>query len=76
MSKMIQLRDVPDDVHRRLKARAANAGLSLSDFLKREVRKVAERPTDEEMRARLASLPRHKLSPSPTQILREERDRR
>ena len=53
MSKMIQLRDVPESLHRRLKARAALAGLSLSDFLVREARKVAERPTVDEMRARL-----------------------
>ncbi|HWA92006.1 MAG TPA: hypothetical protein VG889_18340 [Rhizomicrobium sp.] len=76
MSKMIQLRNVPDEVHRKLKARAAANGMSLSDFLTREVRKVADRPTEEEMRKRLAALPRHELDPSPTQVLREERDRR
>jgi antitoxin FitA len=53
MSKMIQLRHVPDSLHRQLKARAALAGLSLSDFLVREVRKIAEQPTPEEMLQRL-----------------------
>ena len=45
MAKMIQLRNVPDALHRTLKARAALAGMSLSDFLVREIRKSAERPT-------------------------------
>ena len=40
MSKMIQLRNVPDSLHRQLKARAALAGMALSDFLIREVRKT------------------------------------
>ncbi|MFZ1104581.1 MAG: hypothetical protein WAN86_17320 [Hyphomicrobiaceae bacterium] len=55
MSTMIQIRNVPDDLHRRLKARAAMAGMSLSDYLLKEIREVAERPTLEEIRARLAS---------------------
>ena len=76
MSKMIQLRNVPDALHRRLKAKAAMEGLSLSDFLTREARKIAVRPTDDEIRRRLESLPVRRLSPSPTDIIREERDRR
>jgi len=55
MSTMIQLRHVPDDLHRKLKARAANAGTSLSDYLLRQIRDIAERPTIAELRARLAS---------------------
>jgi plasmid stability protein len=55
MSKMIQLRNVPDDLHRKLKARAALSGLSLSDYLLQEVRRVAERPTVAELRSRLAT---------------------
>jgi antitoxin FitA len=54
MSKMIQIRNVPDALHRRLKARAALEGKSLSDYLLAEIREIAERPTVEEMRARLA----------------------
>jgi plasmid stability protein len=53
MSKMIQIRNVPDRVHRTLKARAAEAGVSLSDYLLAELRDVASRPTPEEMRERL-----------------------
>ena len=44
MSKMIQIRNVPEDVHSVLKARAAREGMSLSDFLKRELEQVAARP--------------------------------
>jgi len=73
---MVQIRNMPDDIHRTLKSRAALAGMSLSDYLLLEVKKVAEMPTMEEMRERLARLPPATLSRSPTEILREERDRR
>ena len=53
MSKMIQLRNVPDGLHRTLKARAAMAGMSLSDYLLAEIRDVAERPTMAELRERM-----------------------
>jgi antitoxin FitA len=53
MSKMIQLRNVPDALHRRLKARAAMAGMSLSDYLLVEIKEIAERPTLAELRERL-----------------------
>ena len=76
MSKMIQMRNVPDDLHRKLKARAASAGLSLSDFLTREARRMVETVSDDEIRRRLASRPVQHLSASPTQIIREERDSR
>ncbi len=45
MSKMIQIRDVPDQVHSTLKARAAREGMSLSDYIKRELERAAQRPT-------------------------------
>lgn len=53
MSKMIQLRNVPDALHRSLKARAALAGMSLSDYLLAEIKEVAERPTLAELKERL-----------------------
>lgn len=53
MSKMIQLRNVPEALHRALKARAAIAGMSLSDYLLAEIKEVAERPTLAELRDRL-----------------------
>lgn len=75
MSKMIQLRNVPDALHRKLKARAATEGLSLSDYLTREAQKIVERPTNAEIIARLAAMPIRHLKPSPAEIIREERDR-
>jgi antitoxin FitA len=76
MAKMIQLRHVPDGLHRQLKARAAMAGLSLSDFLVREVRKIAEQPTPEEMAERLRQREPYRGKLSPTRVLREVRDSR
>ena len=76
MSKMIQIRSVPDEVHRRLKAQAAMAGMSLSDYLLAEVRRMAERPTREELRARLASRRAVDLAVSPAEAVRAERDSR
>jgi antitoxin FitA len=75
MSTMIQIRNVPDSLHRRLKARAALAGMSLSDYLLAEIRQVAERPTLEELRARLERLSPVTPSIDPVQAIREERDR-
>jgi antitoxin FitA len=76
MSAMIQIRNVPDSLHRRLKSRAALAGMSLSDFLLHQIREVAERPTIEEMRARLER--RSAVTPSvdPVRAVRAERDGR
>jgi hypothetical protein len=75
MSTMIQIRNVPENLHRRLKSRAALAGMSLSDYLLAEIRAVAEKPTLEEMRARLHR--RSQVTPSldPVDIIRTERDR-
>lgn len=53
MEKHIQIRNVPEDLHRILKSRSALAGMSLSDYLLQEVRQLAERPTIEELRQRL-----------------------
>lgn len=76
MSKMIQLRNVPDGLHRSLKARAALAGMSLSDYLIAEIKEIAEKPTLAELRERL-----HQRRPVSAQIetahlVREERDAR
>lgn len=55
MSKMIQVRNVPDDVHRTLKSRAAAAGMSLSDYIKQDLEIAAARPTLEEIDARVSA---------------------
>jgi hypothetical protein len=75
MPRMIQLRHVPDDLHRTLKARAALEGLSLSDYLLREVRRIAERPTLAELRRRLAGRVPVIARVSPTRAVRAERNR-
>jgi antitoxin FitA len=53
---MIQVRNVPDGVHRTLKARAAAAGMTLSDYVKRDLELAASRPSLEELDCRLAEL--------------------
>jgi plasmid stability protein len=74
MSKMIQIRNVPDEVHRRLKIRAAQEGMTLSDLLAREARELAERPTLAEMLERLTRAPAHRpLRPSAADIVRARR---
>ena len=71
---MIQIRNVPEALHRRLKSRAALAGMSLSDYLLDEIRRVAERPTLDELRVRLRSRTETTLSVSPAEAVRAERD--
>jgi antitoxin FitA len=52
MSKMIQIRNVPDDLHRELKMQAAAAGMSMSDYIKRELSRRSRKSTIREIRAR------------------------
>jgi len=74
MAKMIQIRNVPDHVHRKLKARAAEQGMSLSDYLLAEVELLGSRPTPDEIKERLRRLPPLKLTESPSVTLRRMRD--
>lgn len=76
MSKMLQVRNIPDEVHRRLKSRAALAGTSMSDYVLREIRQSLEKPTREELFNRIAQLPPIELDPPPSEILHEARERR
>lgn len=76
MGTMIQIRNVPETLHRRLKSRAALLGMSLSDYLLGEIRQVAERPTMEELRTRLRSRAETAASVPPAEAVRAERDRR
>lgn len=76
MSVMIQIRNVPDALHRILKSRAALEGMSLSDYLLGELRRVAERPTLAEMIERLEKLPPTDPYPTPEEAVRAERDSR
>ena len=76
MSKMIQIRHVPDTLHRRLRARAALSGMSLSDYLRCELEAAAERLTPEDLRARLALSEPVKVRVRPSVAVRAERDAR
>ncbi len=73
MAKMVQVRNVPDALHRKLKARAALAGVSISDFLLREIERLVEKPTQEDLLARLRALPPVDLDN--VAAVRAERDR-
>jgi len=76
MSKMVQIRNMPESIHRVLKSRAATNGMSLSDYLLRELTKIARRPTMEELVERM-----HKREPvsvdlSSAELIREDREAR
>jgi len=73
---MIQIRNVPEALHRRLKAKAALSGLSLSDLLLREIETVAAIPSVEDLRARLAALEPVAADLSAADAVRAERDGR
>ncbi len=76
MSKMIQLRNVPEALHRSLKSRAALAGMSLSDYLLGEIKEIAERPTLIELRERLHTRKAVSLPLDTARLVKEERETR
>ena len=76
MSKMIQIRNVPDELHREAKIRAAKAGMTLSDYLLREIRRSLEAPDIEELMARIRALEPIHPSETPAEMIRAERDAR
>ncbi len=76
MSKMIQIRNVPDEVHRKIKARAAMAGLSMSDWVLGQCEQGLERPTRKEWLERTTKLPGPRLKVSVVDLIREDRERR
>ena len=76
MSTMVQIRNVPSDVHRELKARAALEGMSLSEYLLRELRQALERPTLDEIRKRLSGRQPVRPRTGPAAAVRAERKSR
>ena len=74
MTTNIQIRSVPDEVHRKLKARAAEAGMTLSEYLLRELRAVACRPTVEELLARIRARPPVRPDTDSAAAVRAERE--
>jgi hypothetical protein len=76
MSKMIQIRNVPDDVHRKVKVRAAQEGMTLSDYLLREVTLMTSIPTRAELRERLERLPPIDADQEIVDVIRADRESR
>ena len=74
MSKMVQIRNVPEALHRKLKVRAADAGQTLSDYLLAELERLAARPTRDEMLTRLHGRKRVTLKTPAAVVVREERE--
>jgi plasmid stability protein len=75
-STMVQIRNVPTEFHRRLKARAAMEGMSMSDYILREVGKALERPTRQDVLDRLRTRPVGRLARSAADVIRAERNAR
>jgi antitoxin FitA len=73
MPSTVQIRNVPSHLHRALKERAALEGISLSEYLLRELRLSLERPTLDEIRTRLAGRRRVNLRLTPAAAVRAER---
>jgi plasmid stability protein len=74
MGVLVQIREVPEDTHRILKARAAMAGVSLSEYLRGMLTRAAARPTPAELEARIASRGEVTLPVSSADVIREIRD--
>lgn len=75
MGVMVQIRNMPPDLHRKLKAKAAKLGMSLSDYLLREVRRTADAISPEELLERMKKRTPVRPKMSPVDILRDERER-
>jgi hypothetical protein len=74
MSRMVQVRDVPDEVHRTLKSRAALEGRTLSELLREELSRLAARPSRREVLARISEREPVALDESSTVAVRRMRD--
>lgn len=73
MAKMIQVRNVPDDLHRTLKVRAARNGMTLSDYLLSELEGIAEKPSLAELTERISRRERSEIGDSPAELVRDLR---
>lgn len=75
-STMLQVRNLPAELHRRLKARAAMEGMSMSEYVLREIRKSLDRPMRQELLERLKARPARRLRRDAADVIRAERDSR
>ncbi len=73
MAKMIQIRNVPEELHREVKARAARAGMTLSDYLLRDLERSMAGPTVDEVIARVKGRNRPAVNETPAEAVRAER---
>ena len=76
MHSMIQIRNVPQVLHRQLKARAASEGISMSQFVLREIEKALARPSRQELLAAIRDLSEPELDEAPADVLRQAREAR
>lgn len=76
MPVMIQIRNVPEEIHRKLKARAAEAGMSLSDYILRDLSRLAGQPTLDEWLKNLRKMKPIKTRESSAEAIRAIRDGR
>ena len=76
MTTMIQIRSVPENLHRRLKARAALEGISMSQFVLKEIERALDRPSRRDLLAAIGEQPEIAMDRSPADLLREERNHR
>ena len=75
MATSLQIRNIPPELHERLKARAAKEGISMSRYVLRQIERALERPTRRELLDAIRSQPKVELDRPVADILREERDR-
>ncbi|MCP9488238.1 MAG: hypothetical protein MSC30_20550 [Gaiellaceae bacterium MAG52_C11] len=73
MSKMLQVRNVPDDLHRTLKVRAAENGMTLSDYVLSELEAIAAKPTLAELMERISQREPLDIGDAAVRIIREHR---
>jgi len=76
MNKHVQIRNLPEATHRKLKMRAAAEGMSISDYLRLEIERLVSRPTMKEWLERVRSRQPMNLPQTAAEIIREDRDSR
>ena len=76
MNKMVQIRNLPEKTHRKLKARAASEGMTITDYVARLIARDLEKPSIRELFNKLQNTPKVTLDPPPEVLIREDRDSR